>query len=203
MVHQDKYKWSIIYTDHQNKFIHLDHLTKSNPTAQILLANIENKLNPKFAWRNSDSLYRLWLKNNINKIKYNNIAILEWDVLVSKTLPNICVEGLIVKQINNPRINPKWYWFKQLNSLEKYSKYAMGITPLAVMFMNKQCIDILLDKEFDTLYDKDIFCELRLPTILNSKNIKIIKYPLPDVDWNDTVFTLKPSIYHPIKIKQD
>jgi hypothetical protein len=202
MDRSDKYKWTIIYSDHNNKFIHLDYLTRSNPDSQILLADISNNYDPKFCWRNGDFLIRQWLQKYIDIVHHNNIALLEWDVLVSQTLPSIQVDGLIGKNVKYRDKNPKWPWFKEIDRLDNYSQYSIGVAPLGVLFLNKECLEILLDSEFDDLYQKDIFSELRLPTILNSRNIKISSYFLPDVEWYQMPVKTNPGIYHSVKTKQ-
>lgn len=197
---KDQYNWTIIYTDHNREFIHLDHLKKSNPDAQILLADTSNNFNKNFAWRNGDLLYRTWLQNNYDKLYYNNIAILEWDVLVSQKLPDIKINGILGKHIISP--NKKWFWFKEKKRLKEYEKYSVGLSPLGVLFMCKNCVQQIVDQKFDIIYQQDIFSELRLPTILNSKNIQISSYSLPNVSWKSVKYKTLPSIYHPIKSKQ-
>lgn len=197
MATTDKYKWTILYTDHQKQFIHYNHLIKSNPDANIIKVDISNNLDKKYIWRNSDLLIRSWLKNNRDSIVTNNIAIIEWDVLVKQKLPDTQIIGLQAKNIIKP--NRKWWWFKDKYKLEHYSKYALGAAPLAVLFMSARCIDILLESSFDCLYQKDIFSELRIPTILNSRNITITSYSMPNVDSKKTMLKSEAGIYHPIK----
>lgn len=196
--------WTIIYTDHTKDYIHLDHLQKSNPDAQILCADIFFGITEKkYAWRNGDKTVRMWLQNNIGKIISNNIALFEWDVLVSTKLPDIDINGLYAKNVRKPDTDPNWPWFKEIESLGSYKNYAIGVAPLGVLFMDKQCINTIIDPEFDDIYSKDIFSELRLPTILNSRNIPISKYDFPDVVWTPTTYDKnKPGIYHAIKTKQ-
>lgn len=201
MTNLDDYKWTVIYTDHNKQFIHFNHLERNNPDAQILLADTSNKFSRDFAWRNGDLLVREWLKNNYDKILYDNIAILEWDVLVNMSLPSFKVKGLIAKDkhIYHPR--NRWHWFCEMGLLESYRRYTVGISPLGVLFMNKKCIEVLLDNEFDFLYNRDIYSELRLPTILNSKQIPIGNQSMPNVSYLPVDFTNQNTIYHPIKSK--
>lgn len=194
----DKYKWTILYTDHQKQFIHYKHLIKSNPDAHIITVDISNNFPRDYIWRNSDKLVRLWLKENRSSIITNNIAILDWDVLITQQLPNIYISGLQATNVHSIT-NTKWIWFKDKHKLGEYIDYAIGVSPLAVLFMSIECVDILLDHEFDHLYDHDINSELRIPTILNSRGISITKYSMPYVHWKKTHLTKNPGIYHPIK----
>lgn len=195
--------WDIIYTFHIEP-IHLEHLQQSNPNANILLCDLSQYglfLNQKYCWRNSDIFIRNWLRCNRSSITRNNIAIVEWDVLITKPLPDICVHGLMCNNIQHSY--QEWYWFKESKLLSaKYEKFKIGVTPLCVLFMDQYCIDTIIDSEFDPIFSANIFCELRLPTILNSRNINITKYSMPNVNSLKTTYDENiPDIYHPIKQK--
>lgn len=192
--------WDIIYTFH-NKPIHLEHLQNSNPNANIFLCDISEYneyLDPIYCWGNSDIFIRNWLRSNRSKITNKNIAIIEWDVLVTMELPAISIDGLYCKNIQYPS-NSNWYWFNQSKLLRKYEPYRIGITPFAVLFMDQKCIDVLLDNEFDPIFSCNLFCELRLPTVLNSKNINITRYPMPHIFATQHQHNITSGIYHPIK----
>ena len=195
-------RWDIIYTFHIEP-IHLEHLRQSNPDANILLCDISSynlSLGTKYCWRNSDAFIRNWLRNNRSSITSNHIAIIEWDVLITKPLPDLCFDGFVCKNIH--RHSKNWYWFKESKLLGKYEEFKIGITPLAVLFMDQNCIDTLIDKEFDSIFSADIFCELRLPTVINSRKINISTYHMPNISASKTIYNSNiPDIYHPIKEK--
>jgi hypothetical protein len=202
MEHQDQYnKWSIIYSYH-NKPIHLEHLQQSNPNAQIILLDFsKNELgwDRQYIWRNSDKRIRIWAQKNADIIQYNNIAILEWDVLVTKSLPDFPVSGLYGGDIQIPGTR-HWDWFNEISRLpEEYQKYAIGISPLSVIFMNKYCIDNWIDTKYDSIYELDIFGELRLPTVINHAGLSIKKYTMPNVNDMKVLVQNIPDIYHPVK----
>jgi hypothetical protein len=92
-------KWTIIYC-YFNQPIHEKYLKDSNPDSDIILADISNNLPKKYAWRNTDKLVRQWLQKNIDKIHTNNIAIIEWDVLITKKLPDLNIDGIYCKYIH-------------------------------------------------------------------------------------------------------
>lgn len=195
----DYSEWTVVYNDHSNSYIHLDAIKNSNPTAQILLGDLSSNLSKHYCWRNSDNLIRNWLRNNISQIKNNKVAILEWDVLVTQKLPDIKLVGAMGKHIHKPTKNNGWKWFKEINKLEEYKKYAIGIAPLGILFIDRGSILSLIDSKFDDIFNKNIFCELRLPTILNSLDINISQYPMPNVQWHPVKYTNQKSIYHAIK----
>jgi len=193
-----KYQWTIIYVDFQHQYLHLKHLQKSNPDAQIILADISSNIEKIIAWRNNDRLIRNWLKNNKSQIIHHNIAILEWDVLVSSPLPNIKINGFVGRNLQKPNIN-KWLWFKEIDRLGKYKNYAMGAAPFAIQFFDKNSIEAWTSDEFDSISSQDIFCELRLPTIMNYAGIAMSEHLLPNVEWYNIQHKKIPGIYHAIK----
>lgn len=197
----DKFKWTIVYTDYRNRFIHYDHIKNSNPEADIIKADIFYGIDDRqYAWRNADKLVRNWLRDNIERIQTNNIAILEWDVFVNQELPNISVSGLFCKEHKIYGVH-EWNWFKEIFQLGEYKTYAAGIVPLGVMFADQKCVQTIISPEFDDLYEKDIFCELRIGTILRSKNIEVTEYSMPNVFWDGYYQPInQKSIYHPMKL---
>lgn len=203
IIHNMKYQWTIIYVDFQHRYLHLNHIQKSNPDAQIILCDISNDISKIIAWRNNDRFIRDWLKKNKNKIIHNNIAIVEWDVLITSALPNILVDGFVGRNLQKPGIN-KWLWFKEIDRLGKYKNYATGAAPFAIQFFNKNAIDVWTSEEFNDIFLEDIFCELRLPTIMNYANINISEHLLPYVEWYPAKYNKDvPGIYHAIKYKID
>jgi hypothetical protein len=194
-------KWDIIYTYH-NEPIHLEYLKKSNPNANILLCDLSPYtpfLSVRYCWKNNDMMIRNWIRHNRQKIINPNIALLEWDVLITKELPDIKITGIVGKNIQDS--NTDWYWFRESSLLRQYEINKIGITPFAVLFMDQNCIDTWIDHEFDPLYCSDIISELRLPTLLNSKNIKISKISMPNVSATECTYKHIPDFYHPIKEK--
>jgi len=195
--------WNILYTDHSNNFIHYDSLVYSNPDAKIFLVDISNHYDSQFAWQNSDILIRSWLKNNIQNIdKQCNIALLEWDVLVTKKLPSVKIQGLKAHTVLTPATHKHWPHWNQISNLGKYISYATGIAPFGVLFMDYNTLETWIDRRFDDIYNKNIQNELRLASILKSQNIKLSEIDLPKVCWKTkwTNFT-QPEIYHPVKNK--
>lgn len=193
--------WDIIYTFHEQP-LHLEHLQKSNSDANILLCDVSSYslfLDKRYCWKNNDILIRNWVRHNRSKIVNDNIALIEWDVVVTQKLPDLKVDGLMGKNIQ--KAGCSWYWFCESKRLGPIEKYKIGITPLAVLFMDQRCIDAWIDYKFDPLYSCDIFCELRLPSLINSEQIPINSYSMPTVSATKTKFSNEPGIYHPIKEK--
>lgn len=174
-----KYHWTILYT-HHGRPIHLEHIQKYNPNAQIISINwIEQKYRQEFdqkqyAWRNCDKQIRLWLKDNIDVIKHNNVAILEWDVLLTKELPNLHIDKFYANLIKTPNIHgSNWSWFAENNKLKTIEPFSVGVVPLCVLYCSNSHLQKWLSAEYDWLYHEDIFCELRLGSIINHIGIQL------------------------------
>lgn len=196
-----KNKWTIIYTFH-DKCLHFNHLQKSNPHAKCLKCDISNNFSASFAWRNNDKLIRNWLKNNIDKIQTNNIAILEWDSLITKQLPDILIDGVCGKFVRPYEYYSHWYWFKDKSKLDYLESYACGLLSFGFLVLNKEAIKIWISTDFDFLYEKDICCELRLGTIFKYSNIKMTEMQFPNIMEGQKKITVdlnKPDYYHPVK----
>lgn len=194
-------KWTIIYTFH-NECLHFDHLQKSNPDAECLKSDISNNFSSDFAWRNSDGLIRNWLKNNIDSIKTNNVAILEWDTLITKQLPNMLIDGVFGKFVRPYKDYSHWYWFRDKWKLDHLEPYACGLLSFGFLMLNKEAIKIWISADFDFLYEKDIGCELRLGTIFKYSNIKMNEMQFPNIMEGQKKITVdlkRPDYYHPVK----
>lgn len=193
-------KWTIIYTYFKEP-INISYIKESNPSADILIADISNNYPKKFAWRNCDKLIRDWLKNNVGEIRTNNVLLIEWDVLVKKELPDMFIDRVYCKEIRTIQHNRRWCWFNENNVLGEYKRFAMGIVPFGFIMLNIDHINMWIDPKFDKLYEQNIFCELRFGTIMNASNGKLSKYDLPYIlGGNKKHDSLnKNELYHPVK----
>lgn len=200
--------WTIFYTYH-NDPIHLHHLKLSNSNNTIIPLNIKNNLPKKNAWKNSDLLIRNQIKNYIQDIKTNNIAIIEYDVLVKENLPNIHIDSIFGKNIKYPGKH-NWHWFREIHKLENLKNSALGITPFALIYMNSEHLMRWVHREYDSLYLKNISNELRIGTIFNHCKFSIKSMNFPNVFSNvamknkriteeQLLLKTNSKIYHPIK----
>lgn len=207
--------WTIIYSsDHKGNFIHEEYLRKSNPDAQILKLDMTNDLPEDIGWKQSDIIVREWMKQNHNEIEHNNVALIEYDVLVNMKLPNIYLDNTIMgKQPLNLVDNPSWWPFTEKHRLGYLEKDAYGLWFFGFYMMSRNCIEYLIKAEYDFLfnYEVDILSELKFITILKHNNVSIeAANPLymcnflcgkrgngsiPDIDYRLSI----PGIYHPVK----
>lgn len=171
-----KNNWTIIYcSNHKGEYIHEKHLLKSNPNAQILKLDFRNNYPSEIIWKQCDLIVRPWLKENKDKIEHNNIAIVEYDVLITKEFPDITLDNeVLAKRVLCPVKNSWWWFFGDKNKLGYLKENACAINFFCFFVMSKNCIDYWIDSRYDFLYDNvDMQCELRMPTILKSNGVNI------------------------------
>lgn len=194
-------KWTIIYTSRHTDgcFLHLDHIIKSNPYAQILTIDFTYN----YGWLNPDKTIRKWMSQNISKIKHNNVAFIEYDVLITKSLPDIKLNNILYGRILSDK---NWVWWKEIDKLKHLKPYACSIQVFAMYMMSRNCLNFYLDKQYDFLYEQDIIGELRFPTIMNHNGVQISEYPyMNNCHWGkDVEYDINiPDYYHPVKTKVD
>lgn len=204
-------KWTIIACSNKNnKYLHLKYLRQSNEHNQIIKLNmLENQVTDSH-WE-CDKVIRNWFlskPDRINNIKYNNIALVEYDVLITQPLPDIKLnnELLCSDKMTTERHSEwqNWQWLFKVNELTAYFGYSVGCMPFSLYFMSKNCLSIWLDKKHDDIYNHPMSGEVRLPTILNRNGVQINKHPsLKQVKflhrYNLNFDINVPGIYHPVK----
>ena len=57
------------------------------------------------------------LKSTYNSILHDNVFLIEWDALVSATLPDISVRGAQVSVVPTPEEHPDWMWWPEFDLL--------------------------------------------------------------------------------------
>ncbi len=156
-------------------------------------------------WRNCDRHIRNWWKANRHLVKSQHVVFLEWDVLCNVPLDGIFSpqEGLVgsrIKRQHNPE--ESWYWFREVPSLpDEMQASALGIVPLGVLQLARTALDALCEESHDGLYEADIMCELRTPTLLQQLGFPIHSAEtLKHVSWEKQPYPwLRRGIFHPVK----
>lgn len=175
---------------------HMAHLQRSNPGVPIFLCCNRDNGDPHLEWRNSDRRLRDWWFNFGRNVLTDKVIVLEWDVLVTIKLPGFdCDFG--GREFKTPVSDPHWKWFEETTKLENQAP-PLGVVPLAVTFWKRRALDFLCDRRWDYLYRKDIFCELRMASVVGSI-FPLTEIPMPHVDWKLVNPTKEPGIYHAVK----
>lgn len=180
---------------------------KSNPdlTQHVCVSN--SKTTPqdiKRDWRNCDNNLRNWWKSNKHIVKSDYLLVVEWDVKITDDIKNYFdfdSNGIICKNIREFG-KDKWVWFEESEKFPDHFKNKIkGLYPLSVILFHRSSLDFIIREEFDDIFSKDIFCELRIATILNYGNFEIRgNQRLPDVQLVQSKNHLKyPGIFHKVK----
>lgn len=179
------------------KLPHLAEFKRWNPNVEVHTA-IGPVSEDRSEWRNCDRTLRDFWKENHNKVKGSVIAVIEWDVLVTCELPEL-PEGSEVasKTVATLITNRGWHWFREIPRLGQ-GITPVGVVPFAFILLRREVLDFLVSSQWDHLYDKDIFSELRFGSIAASQ-FSCSAIDLPHVSWNRTTFDGGSGIYHPVK----
>lgn len=179
--------------------IHVGHLQKHNPYLPVSIYYEEQWGEKEINWRNADRMIRNWWKRNRDCFSTEKqFIILEWDVFINDQLEWVDLgEDLSGKNLHT---NPKAAW-KWMREQDRLPMKPVGLSPLACITMSRKALDEIVKKKYDDLFDQDIFCELRLPSIVANAGLVVKPMPLPCVNSK----TINPSgfgIFHAVKHPQ-
>lgn len=190
--------WTAIVTTYRGAGLpHLRSLIESNPLADVRISNNQGTGPKELEWRNCDRALRNWWRGNRDTVITDRIAVLEHDVLVTCPLPDIYPKGLSGETVKIQ--GSEWWWWPELDHLPDLKAFAVGIAPLAVMFFSREALDALIAPEWDAIFEADVFCELRTPTVVAACGFPVEETPLPFVSDLDVEPDRGPGIYHKIK----
>lgn len=177
----------------------LGQLKESNPGLKVFVGFDERQGPKKDLWRSCDRFLRDWWRENRNHVESEHLWYLEYDVLVSALLPDVSnVKGMAGKG-HKRRSNRDWVWMREAERLP-VGMEPVGIVPLGVTVYHRLALDAVASTEWDRLFASDVFCELRLPSVLYHCGFEVKVLPLPDVRWHATSPPVdRPGIYHAVK----
>jgi hypothetical protein len=202
---------------------HLDYFKKNNPNVKVfIIIGEDSHRGKRYNWKNADQPLRKWWKENGHTVKTENVAVIEWDTLITCSLPDI-PEGfdLVGKQmfVENIQIrnqwtplpmahpnwsNDNWYWWPDIPKLElTEGETAVGLISFGAFFMRRFVLDLICKPRWDHIYEKSIQNELRFPSIVSVEGGRVGEIKLPFVHHSTMTYTHEKEIYHPIKIQYD
>lgn len=156
-------------------------------------------------WRNCDRNIREWWRVHRDEVQTDSVLCLEWDVFadvdVRKFIPPLATDcGIAAASIVTPVTAIRSYWpFEDIFRLPREMQgLACATAPLAVLLISRAALDAVLSTEYDAIFSADIFCELRLPTILRYAGFGVAAMDLPNVHCTPCRPT-EPGIWHPVK----
>lgn len=146
---------------------HLDSFRRHNPEVPIYCIVAEENPSYERGWMNCDRNVRDWWISYGRHLDFEYALFIEGDVLFSCTVEEVfCGDSHFMgKDVKKPGMS--WNWFSHIPNLPEDMKvHATGLAPLAVMRMSKVCLSEMFSHPLvETLYGREIFCELRLPTL--------------------------------------
>ena len=188
--------WEILVTTHSDKGTpHMEELRLSNPSARVHVVNTDEGAPSRHEWRNNDARVRAWWHANRSAVHGTRVAWLDWDALVTAPLPDIHPAGLTGREIKGEG----WRWWGERQFLPEYPQHWIGVVPLGVTFWNAAALDALADPRYDEAYARDVFCELRTPTICRHAGFPVEIVDLPGVRWHAVTPGEEAGIYHAVK----
>lgn len=193
-------KWTIIYCKRYDGYApHLNAIRISNPQHQLLVLDTKNNYSPHKAWMECDLILRSNIKKNLSKIQHNNIALLEWDVLLLDNLPDMNINHLYATDVyytGGPWIPAAKRHFRNT----EYSKFIVCASRFCFYMMPKMALEIWTNPEHDIWFEKSMSCEVRLPTLCRKYGIEPITFDKPYlIRGKDNIpLICGKNIYHPI-----
>lgn len=185
---------------------HLEWIKRSNPGQKV---HVDARGTPGArdnvaAWRNADRIIREWWRENGSSVQGDRLAIVEWDVLVRKHFALAGAPRDAGLSGRDPKIwgDVPWCWWKEVGLLPgELRPHRHGLAPFCALIASRECLDAVADSRWDHVFDLDIFCELRLPTVVRACGFEIGRAPDFDGCSCDPIPDpgRQPGFWHPIK----
>lgn len=187
---------------------HLDRFLAANPGVPVHVvcgSPLQDEAKVE-AWRNCDRSIRDWWLQQGRHLDFRHAVFLEWDVLFEVPLTTVFPddEDFCGKDLKKPGM--EWWWLQEIRALpEPLQRHATGIAPLAVLRISRRCLEAMFSHPLaEDLYRRDIFCELRLPTLAAACGYEPVECPgtLAKVDSGPTPVGPRPGVWHAVKERQ-
>lgn len=174
---------AVIMTTERFGTPHLDALRASNPGMPLHVNEGRHgttEAERQTLWRNCDRSIRDWWRSNRDRVQAPAVAFLEWDVLCNAPLAKIMppFTGLVGRIVAPVEEDPNWVWFCEIERLPSALRsFATSLRPLGALIASRPLLDAIVSPEFDDLFNADIFCELRLPTLARFLGFRVAHAP--------------------------
>ncbi len=155
-------------------------------------------------WRHPDIHIYNWFKRR--EISAERYVCLEWDVFASQPLKEFYgarwdapVVGMNLHKVESS----DWMWFREAPELPpELRPFAMGIEPLSLVLLRHEVLEAICSRPIPP----DIFCELRLGTLVRAAGFAAVDFP----EARETVrfgpmrniidaAPATPGVFHPVK----
>ena len=186
---------------------HADALQRANPGLAVAVQSSPQGVGDeqRLRWRNCDRNIRSWWFANRATVATDAVLFLEFDVFcdvdLRQVIPPLATGcGIAAASMVTPVSHRMSYWpFEDLLQLPRTMQgIACAAAPLAVLLIRREALDAILDPEYDVLFAADIFCELRLATVIRHAGFGVASMALPEVICQPRRPT-HSGIWHPVK----
>ena len=150
------------------------------------------------------NLLTWWLEHG-GEVAAAQVLALEWDVYCNTDLrtvirPPAWQSGLAAARIlSGVSERRKYRFFEEAERLPASMRaLAVAAAPLAVLRVSRTALDACLAPEYADVFREDIFCEMRLPTVIRHAGFHVAELGLRHVDATPK----RPAgigIFHPVK----
>jgi len=198
---------TVVMTTQATGTPHAAHLQAANEGLVVHICDAAQGVGDerKMMWRNCDRNIREWWRVHRDEVQTDSVLCLEWDVFcdvdLQTTIPPLATDcGIAAASILTPVTAIRSYWpFEDIFRLPpEMQGLACATAPLAVLLISRAALDAVLSTEYDAIFSADIFCELRLPTIIRHAGFGVAEMDLPNVHCTPCRPTFA-DIWHPVK----
>lgn len=206
------------HKDDETTRYHLDLLRRGNPYPVVAVCDASAErvegaidvdvLTKEWAsedkWGGIDTVLYRWFRHG--GLRAERYVFFEWDTLATMPVKEYFgalwdedAAGASTMLIER---DPDWWWFHQLDRLPPHVRdVAAGIVPLSGLLLSDRALAAVASSAIPA----DVYCELRLGTLLRAAGFTLSEYP-PETQrmnqWHRDLIVYdadKPGIYHPIK----
>ena len=185
---------------------HLGKFLERNPMVPVHVVNGVEFADPAergHAWRNCDRLIREWWKGTGEQLRFDRVLFLEWDVLFNERIEDVVPGGdFVVCDVKRPG-ESDWIWFAESRCLPpEMRENPVGAVPLAIMALSRTCLETMMSHPLaDDLFEADIFCELRFPSLARHCGFEPIdnRAGFPDVHFHEVRPGSGRGVWHAVK----
>lgn len=199
---------AVILTTQATGTPHAGALQAANPGLKIHVCEAPDAPDAEArlrAWRNCDNNLLTWWREHGGEVAAAQVLALEWDVYCNTDLrtvirPPAWQSGLAAARIlSGVSERRKYRFFEEAERLPASMRaLAVAAAPLAVLRVSRTALDACLAPEYADVFREDIFCEMRLPTVIRHAGFHVAELGLRHVDATPK----RPAgigIFHPVK----
>lgn len=161
-------------------------------------------------WRNCDRNIREFWRAKRAGVVAKSVLFFEYDVFANVALGGVIPRlqkgcGIVCSAVKSPvRDGRSWGPFQEISRLPaELQSMVIGTAPMAVLLCDRGALDDVLDERWDAAFEADVFCEIRLGTVMRAAGWNV----LDRREWRGvgTLPMVPPEgasgMFHPVKME--